>query len=164
MQKKILHLSKKLIINLPIFMDVAVDTLSNFTTLEAKKTSHEIREFDANLDGIFISASMKFKGDINGSFVLIFPREIAIITLEAILSEKVDANDFDTLKDGVGEFCNIVLGSIKTAFSKKDINITFALPQTYSSLKSIKGSIGTEKGIWVNMSLSKKPFYMFIGT
>jgi len=160
--KKNLHLEKKLILNLPLFMDTAVETLSSFTGLEAKKTSHEITEFNADLNGEFIIAMMQFKGDINGIFVLIFPKDIAIITLEKLLGEKVNKNDFDTLKDGIGEFCNIVLGSIKTACSKIDINITFALPKTYTSLKTVKGTIGENNGVWVNMVLDKMPFYMFI--
>lgn len=163
MQTKKLHLSKKLIMNLPIFMDIAVDTLASFTSLSAKKISHEIKPFDIKLDGEQIIAMMQFKGDIDGSFVLVFPKDIAILTMESLLGEKVDVNDFDTLKDGVGEFCNIIMGSIKTAFSKEHTKITFALPKTYISLKSVQGAIGEENGVWVNMLLSKMPFYMFIG-
>jgi len=105
---------------------------------------------------------MQFKGDIEGSFILIFPKGIATITMETLLNEKIDTNDYDTLKDGVGEFCNIIMGSIKTAFSKINMSITFALPKTYISLKSVQGVLGNENGIWVNMLLSEMPFYIFI--
>ncbi len=162
MGKKLLNLSKKLVLHLPIFMDIAVETLSSFTSLEAKKNKHEIKEFDTSLEGDFITAVMQFKGDIHGTFVLIVPNDIAMITIESLLDEKVDINDFDTLKDGIGEFCNIITGSIKTALSKDNINITFALPKTYMSLSTTKGVVGEEKGLWVDLELSKMPFYIFI--
>ena len=163
MATKTLNLSKKLIINLPIFMDIAVETLSSFTSLETKKISHEINFFDSNLDGEYITAMMQFKGDISGCFVLIFPKDIAVMTMESLLEEKIDSNDFDMLKDGIGEFCNIIMGSIKTAFSKEHIKITFALPKTYTSLRSVSSVLGEENGVWVNMLLSRMQFYMFIG-
>jgi len=163
MKTKTLHLSKKLIINLPVFMDIAVETLASFTSLETTKVSHEIKTFDVELEGEYITAMMQFKGDINGSFVLIFPKDIAVMTMESLLGEKIDSNDFDILKDGIGEFCNIIMGSIKTSFSKEHIKINFALPKTYISLRSVQGVLGEDNGVWVNMLLSKMPFYMFIG-
>jgi len=162
-ETKTLHLSKKLIINLPIFMESAVKTLASFTNLETKKLSHEIKKFDANLDGKHIIAIMQFSGDFDGSFILIFSNDIAILTLESLLGEKINPNDFNVLKDGVGEFCNIIMGSIKTALSKEDINIIFELPKTYISLRTVQDVILEENGVWVNMLLSKMPFYMFIG-
>ena len=163
MNKKTLHLNKKLILNLPVFMDTAVDTLTSFTSLEAKKQSHSVKEFDTGLKGDFIIATMQFKGDFDGIFILIFPNDIALLTIKSLLGEDVDENDFDTLKDGVGEFCNIIMGSIKTALSKKDISLTFTLPKTYISLASAKANLEEDTGIWVDMLLSKMPFYMFIG-
>ena len=163
METKTLHLSKKLIINLPVFMDTAVTTLKSFTDLETKKISHEIKKFDVTLEGKYIIAMMPFKGDFNGSFTLIFPNDIAMLTMESLLGEKINPNDFNMLKDGIGEFCNIIMGSIKTALSKDNIKITFELPKTYISLRSVQDTIGEDNGIWVNMLLSKMPFYMFIG-
>ena len=160
--KNSLALSKKLIVNLPVFMDTAVETLVSFTGLEAEKSAHSIKGFDTSLDVDNICAVMHFKGDLEGFFTLVFPKDIAIIALESLLGETVEENDLETLKDGVGEFCNIITGSTKTAFDKKDIKVIFDLPKTYNSLKTTQGYIGENNGVWIDMQLAGKAFYMFI--
>ena len=157
-----LALSKKLIINLPVFMDTAVETLVSFTGLKAEKSSHGIKSFDTALDRDTICAVMSFEGDMEGFFTLVFPRDIAVLAMESLLGEKVEIDDEETLMDGVGEFCNIITGGIKTVLTNKDIKITFNLPKTYASLKETDGFIGHNNGIWVDMQLAGKPFYMFI--
>ncbi|EQB39893.1 hypothetical protein M947_04750 [Sulfurimonas hongkongensis] len=160
--KNKLLLSKKLIVNLPVFMDTAVETLVSFTGLQAQKSAHSIKGFDTGIDVDNICAVMHFKGDLEGFFTLVFPKSLAIIALESLLGEKISDNDMDTLRDGVGEFCNIITGSTKTAFDKKDIKILFDLPKTYNSLKATQGHIGENNGVWIDMQLADKPFYMFI--
>jgi len=160
--KATLTLSKKLIMNLPIFMNKSAETLLSFTGLEAKKIAHSIKCFDSSLDNNSISAVMTFSGDLEGYFTLIFPRNIAVIALEALLGEKVASNDVATLKDGIGEFCNIITGAAKTEFDEKNIKVIFELPKTYTSLKDTQNYIGNNNGVWMDMQLSEKPFYMFI--
>jgi len=155
-------LSKKLIMNLPVFMNKAAETLCTFTGLDAEKKSHSISTFDTKLNTKTISAVMPFKGDLEGSFTLVFPSDIAIIALEALLGETVSEDDTDTLQDGVGEFCNIITGATKTEFDTRDIKVIFDLPKTYVSLEDTQKHIGINKGIWMNMQLSGKPFYMFV--
>ncbi len=160
--KKSLALSKKLILNLPVFMDTAVESLVSFTGLKAEKSAHGIKRFNTKLDTNIICAVMRFEGNLEGYFTLVFPTDIAAITMEALLGESVPEDDSETLKDGVGEFCNIITGSIKTAFSSKDIKIIFDLPKTYTSLKDTDSLIGQNNGVWIDMQLEGKPFYMFI--
>jgi len=160
--KPTLTLSKKLIVNLPIFMNKAAETLVSFTGLEANKVSHSIKQFDAQVDTNSVSAVMIFKGDIEGFFTLVFPKDITVTALEALFGEKVDENDTATLTDGVAEFCNIITGATKTEFDSKDIKVIFELPKTYTSLDEIEKIIGSNNGVWMDMQLSGKPFYMFI--
>ncbi|WP_372998501.1 chemotaxis protein CheX [Sulfurimonas sp.] len=160
--KNALRLSKMLISNLPVFMDTAVETLVSFTGLKAEKSAHSIKGFDTSLDVDNICAVMHFKGDLEGFFTLVFPEDIAIIALESLLGETVLLSDVETLKDGVGEFCNIITGSTKTSFANKGIKIIFDLPKTYNSLKATQSYIGENNGVWIDMQLAGKPFYMFI--
>ncbi|MGB5867826.1 MAG: chemotaxis protein CheX [Arcobacteraceae bacterium] len=160
--KSTLSLSKQLIVNLPIFMNKAVDTLVAFTGLEAHKVSHCIKHFDTNLKSNNICAVMPFSGDLEGYFTLVFPKDIAIVALEALLGETVQADDLATLKDGVGEFCNIITGSAKTEFDIKGIKVVFELPKTFESLDETQLQIGTNNGVWMDMQLSGKAFYMFV--
>jgi len=157
-----LHLSKTVVANLPIFVDTAVETLVSFTGLEAQKRSHAIKAFELSAENEMLCAVMRFKGDIEGVFVLIFTIELACLAMEAMLGEAVDAKDYTALKDGVGEFCNIITGGSKTALSKKEIRVQFDLPRTYTSLSMAQRDIGNNSGIWIDMQLASKPFYMFI--
>lgn len=157
-----LSLSKKLVENLPVFMDTAVETLVSFTGLEAKKSSHGIKRFDVSFTNNVICAVMHFNGDIEGTFVLIFPKDIALIAMESLFGEEMDANDTEAIMDGVGEFCNTITGSTKTSLSAKDIKIIFELPKKYDSIEQTVSDVGNENGIWIDMQLAGKPFYMFI--
>lgn len=160
--KPTLKLSKNLIINLPVFMDTAVETLVTFTGLKAQKLSHSITSFNSDLMSDIVCSIMKFKGDLSGSFVLVFPKETAIKALEEILGEKIKIDDIDTITDGVREFCNTITGSTKTHLSKKNVKVLFELPRSYTSLKQVRNIISDHNGIWINMQLDEKPFYMFI--
>ena len=160
--KSTLTLSKKLIINLPIFMDTAVETLVTFTGLKAEKIAHSITRFNSEIENEVICAVMHFSGDIEGFFALVFPKEIALIAMESLLGEAIEESDSDTLMDGIGEFCNIITGSAKTTFLNKEIKVVFDLPKKYISLEKTKEFIGSNSGVWIDMQLANKPFYMFI--
>lgn len=157
-----LALSKQLILNLPVFIDTAVNTLVTITGLEAQKIKHEIRPFNEKISSPVIIAAMKFKGDISGVFFLIFPRDLAVIALEAMLGESVSTDDTASIVDGVAELCNIITGSAKVIFANKQLKVLFELPKTYLSLQvALNDTLGSN-GIWIDMQLSDKPFYMFI--
>ncbi|AFL67865.1 chemotaxis protein CheX [Sulfurospirillum barnesii] len=157
-----LGLSKQLIINLPVFIDTAVNSLVTMTGLEAQKIKHEIRPFNEKIPPQTIIAAMKFKGDISGIFFLIFPKELALIALEAMLGEAVSSDDTAGIVDGVAEFCNIITGAAKVIFSNKNLKVLFELPKTYLSLQvALSDTLGSN-GVWIDMQLDEKPFYMFI--
>jgi CheY-specific phosphatase CheX len=158
----LLKLSKELIANLPLFMDTAVETLVSMTGLEAQKSSHTIRRFAQQFETQTLCAVMRFSGDIEGVFVLVFPIELACTAIEAILGEAVTADDLETLGDGVGEFCNIITGSSKALLSDKDVKVVFELPKTHHSLETTLEEIGGNNGVWIDMQLDGRPFYMFI--
>jgi CheY-specific phosphatase CheX len=155
-------LSKNLVLNLPLFIDTAVDTLETLTGLSSQKTSHVIAPFKSDINEQIISSLMRFRGDIEGSFVLVFPKTIALQAIEAMIGESIDPKDSEAISDGVAEFCNIITGSTKTHFSKKDIKVIFDLPKTYMTLATTKSAVGENSGIWIDMKLEEKPFYMFI--
>jgi CheY-specific phosphatase CheX len=157
-----LGLSKQLVLNLPVFIDTAVNSLVTITGLEAQKIKHEIRPFNEKIPSQVIIAAMKFKGDISGIFFLIFPRELALVALEAMLGESLEADDTAAIVDGVAEFCNIITGGAKVTFSNKKLKVLFELPKTYLSLQvALSDTLGSN-GVWIDMQLDEKPFYMFI--
>lgn len=155
-------LSRNLVVNLPVFTDISVEHLETLTGLKATKTAHAISFFNEDIGTDIVSAIMKFKGDIDGTFVLIFPKSVALIAIEAMLGEEIEVNDAEGINDGIAEFCNIITGGTKTALSKKDIKITYDLPKTYDTIEATKGHLPKNSGIWINMKLEDNPFYMYI--
>lgn len=159
--KQTLALSKTLVMNLPIFIDTAVSSLVTITGLEASKVKHEIRPF-ATLNQNVVVASMHFKGEISGTFFLIFPKEIALKALSSMIGEEIDNNDTKAIMDGIGEFCNIITGGVKAIFSNKKLKVLFELPKTYLTASHAINEASTSNGLWIEMVLDDKPFYMFI--
>ncbi|WP_331774503.1 chemotaxis protein CheX [Sulfurospirillum sp. 1612] len=159
----LLKLSKKLISALPFFMESAVNALETVTELSTFKSSHAVGSLEKDLKpDQYVYSIMKFRGDLEGTFVLIFPKENAWITLMAFLKETINSNDVETLKDGIGELCNIITGSTKSALSKRHINILFEIPITFTTLKQTLAEIKNDNGIIINMLLNNKPFYLFV--
>lgn len=161
---KKLTITKDLIGNIPIFMDNAVETLVTLTGLDAKKNFHTIQPLNIDLPKDIVVAMMSFRGALKGNFMLLFPRSLAILALDSMLGEEIDSGDTEYILDGVGELCNIITGNTKTSLSEKNIDVTFDLPKTFSSMQSANEHMGVGNGILVDMQLENKPFYMFIAS
>ncbi len=161
-KKKSFLLSKKLVSHLTTFTDIAVENLETMTGLKATKTSHSICSFKKEIQNDVISSIMQFRGDIDGQFVLVFPKDVALIAIEAMLGEELNENDIDGISDGIGEFCNIITGGTKTSLSKKNIKVLFDLPRTYTSINTVISALPQNNGIWIDMKLESNPFYMYI--
>lgn len=157
-----LALSRELIVNLPVFIDTAVDSLVTITGLDAQKVKHAVQAFDNRISTDVVIASMRFKGDISGTFFLIFPRSLAHKALEAMLGESVNKDDSAAILDGIAEICNIITGSAKTLFAGKKLKVLFELPKTYLTLALAVNDASSHNGVWIEMQLNSQPFYMFV--
>lgn len=161
-QKTSFTLNKNTILNLQTFIDTAVDNIDTLTSMKSKKVSHSVSEFKTDIGNDIVSSIMKFKGDLSGSFVLIFPNKLAQEAVEKMLDD--DSEDLISIRDGIGEFCNIITGNTKTKFQKKDIKVLFELPKTYTSIEATKKDLPNSKGIWIDMEIEKNPFYIYIAS
>ena len=79
-----------------------------------------------------------------------------------MLGETLEPNDTEAIIDGVSEFCNIITGASKVIFSNKNLKVLFELPKTYISPQIALGDTLGANGVWIDMQLADKPFYMFI--
>lgn len=157
-----LKLPKLLVENLPLFINTAAETLESFTGISAKKVTHGIMPFRTDIPNNFIYAIMRFKQDLQGHFILAFPRSVASKTMEGLLGEAVSEENIEELKDGVGEFCNIITGSCKTNLQKKRISINFFLPQTYDYPDGVLIVVGDTPGLWIELEFDGSPVFIFL--
>lgn len=66
-----------------------------------------------------IIAAMKFKGDISGIFFLIFPRELALVALEAMLEKALKQTIQQPLLMVLLSFAISLLAELKLPFQTK---------------------------------------------
>ncbi len=159
-----LQVSKQLIANLPLFINTSVETLMTLTQLNASKSAHGVGTMHSPISPKPYCSVMEFKGDLKGSFYLIFPKPIAIKALAALIGSEDENEEYsqEEILDGVGEFCNIITGSIKRDLQEREINVIFELPKTYTSVEESSQDYNTRQGIWIDMELEGSPFNLFI--
>lgn len=135
----------------------------SLTELNATKTDHGIGTMHSPISPTPYCAIMEFSGEFSGSFYLIFPKPIASKALAALMGEdEPEEYSKEEILDGVGEFCNIITGSIKRELQAKKLNVTFELPKTYASIQESSKDYNIKQGIWIDMQLADNPFYLFI--
>ncbi|MBB5020788.1 chemotaxis protein CheX [Desulfurispira natronophila] len=74
-----------------------------------------------------ISAVIGIAGDVHGSVVLSFPREVALKLVSAFIGEEKTSID-DDVKDAVGELVNIISGGAKKELSASGVRFKISIP------------------------------------
>ncbi len=160
-KKEVKALSKKLVKEMPVFIDATVTSIEVMTGAKSKKEGANIGELDIKDKRDFISASVGFFGDLDGIMFLFFPREIARKACILLLGE--ESKNIGEELDALSELINIITGRVKTVLiSQKSITIKNTLPRTFDKIEKAKAVIGDRKGVFVQMSFDGEPFYFFL--
>lgn len=160
-QENLKTISKKVVKEVPVFIDATVSSIELMTGSAAKKEGANIGAFEVDNDTEYIIASVGFFGDLEGILFLFFPREIAKKACTLLLGE--ESKDLSDELDALSELINIITGKVKTVLiNQKEIAIQNTLPRTFSKLENAKKLIGSRKGVLVKMSFDKEPFYFFL--
>lgn len=160
-KKGLKTISKKLVKELPIFVDSTVETIEVMTGANSEKAGATIGECHIENGDNMICSSVGFFGDIEGVLFLFFPRDIAKKACLLLLGE--DSKDLNEELDALSELINIVAGKVKAdLINKKEISIQNTLPRTYDNIKKPTSVINNRKGVFVKMLFDKEPFYFFL--
>ncbi len=82
------------------------------------------KELKLNAD---ISGVIGLGGEISGSAIISFPKEIALAVASAMLMEELSEINAD-VRDAIGEFTNIVVGNARNEIVNSGYNVTISTP------------------------------------
>ncbi len=153
-------LNKKIVSQLPYFVNAIVETLEMMTNSKAVKENALVEKLVIMDNSDLLASSIGFYGDIDGMIVLIFPRNIAKAACELLIGEETD--DEELILDALGELVNIVGGKLKTVLGDQKIAINITLPRTYNNIDDVKEVIGERKGVQVDLKFNNDHFTFFL--
>ena len=153
-------INKKIIKELPNFIDATVSTIEMMTNAKAIKEAVNVNALLIDSHDGKIASSIGFYGDIDGIVIFIFPREIAKKACELLLGEETD--DIYMILDTLAELVNIVAGKIKMLLATHSININITLPRTYSNLNDLLEIVDNKKGVQVDLAFDNDKFLFFL--
>ena len=153
-------LNKKIVTEMPNFIDATVATIEMMTNSQAVKEAVKIDQIKIPQAENKIASSIGFYGDIDGMIILIFPEGIAKTACELLIGEKTD--DKELILDTLAELVNIVGGKLKTLLSDEGINVDITLPRTYQNIESLLEIAQDKKGVQVDLNFDNDKFLFFL--
>ncbi|MDA3908421.1 MAG: chemotaxis protein CheX [Sulfurimonas sp.] len=153
-------INKKIVTELPRFIDATVATIEMMTNSQAVKQSAQVQNIDITDKTDRIASSIGYYGDIDGMIILVFPKEIAKKACELLIGERTE--DMEMILDTLAELVNIVGGKIKTLLSDEGISVNITLPRTYDNVDSLLEVIEGRKGVQVDLSFNNDKFLFFL--
>ena len=153
-------INKKIVTELPRFIDATVATIEMMTNSKAVKQAAQIQNIDIADKTGKIASSIGYYGDIDGMVILVFPKEIAKKACELLIGEETD--NMEMILDTLAELVNIVGGKIKTLLSDETISVDITLPRTYQDVDSLIEVIEGRKGVQVDLAFDNDKFLFFL--
>ncbi len=107
------------------FVASVIENLEGFTGLKAEKKKVDV--FHGDTPHMEISSIIGIIGDLSGSAVISFPKDIALKVASGMLMDEIKEINDDT-KDAIGEFSNIAFGKARNTIVDSGINIKISPP------------------------------------
>lgn len=153
-------INKQTILELPRFIDAAVETIEMMTNSKATKESADIHNIVIKDTKDKIASSIGYYGDMDGMLILVFPTDIAKKACELLIGE--EAKDEDMILDTLAELVNVVGGKIKSLLSNDNIHVDITLPRTYKNIDALLEIIKEKKGVQIDLSFDNNKFLFFL--
>jgi chemotaxis protein CheX len=75
-----------------------------------------------------ISGVMGLTGEASGAVVLSFPEDVAVKVVGRMINRELNAGIDHIVRDGVGEFVNVIAGNAKAALANTQYHFNITLP------------------------------------
>lgn len=98
---------------------------------------------------------------VDGTLIVSFPKETIFFILEKLFRRPFTEMD-RPVKEGVGEFTNIIYGVIKKNLNQAGFNFKMALPTVVLGLKHVVTSAKGDETMIVPFSIEEKPFSVML--
>ncbi|MBB5021714.1 chemotaxis protein CheX [Desulfurispira natronophila] len=107
------------------FVESTVNVLSTMTGITPQRGKLFVKQgISPTFD---ISAVIGIAGDVHGSVVISFPREVVLKLVSAFIGEEKSTID-DDVQDAVGEFVNMISGGAKKNLSAAGVRFKISIP------------------------------------
>lgn len=153
-------LTKKLVAQLPVFVNASIETITSLTGGKAQKTDYKVTTYHPTGSPNVMGSFIEFEGDITGQLILSLSKEIVQEASTMILGE--ETTDEAELLDVISEFANIIAGRTKALLSERGVTIGISLPQPCKNEEQIIQRVGNKQGIQVDLLLNGKPLILFL--
>ena len=74
----------------------------------------------------------------------------------------VEYKSKEELNDLVGEFANIIVGTVKREIQKHDLKINITLPKVFDEMQNLKNIVINRKGVEVKFYFEDEEFYFYL--
>jgi len=153
-------LTKNFIKLLPFFVNATISTIELMTGVEATKEPPKIKEVNLDFDKEYVASSIGFYGDNDGVMILVFTKELAKKISYILIGEEFESDE--ELSDMLGEFANIIVGSVKRELKKHEVNINLTLPKLFNDIENLKKLVYKRKGVEVKFYFKNEEFYFYL--
>ena len=107
------------------FVESVLNNPEQMAALKAEKLNLSVtKEAKTTLE---ISGIIGLSGSVKGSAVISFPKSIALAVASAMFIEELSELN-DDVKDGSGEFTNIVVGNARNQLVDQGLDVTMSTP------------------------------------
>ena len=158
--KKGKKITKDFILLLPYFINSTVSTIELMTGVKAKKEQPKITEVNIDTTKNYVASSIGFYGDKEGMMILILSEKLTKRISKILLG--VEYKSKEELNDLVGEFANIIVGTVKREIQKHDLKINITLPKVFDEMQNLKNIVINRKGVEVKFYFEDEEFYFYL--
>ena len=158
--KKSKKITKDFVLLLPYFVNSTISTIELMTGVKAKKEQPRITEVTIDTNKKYVASSIGFYGDKEGMMILILSENLTKRISKILLGEEYKTKE--ELNDLVGEFANIITGTVKREIEKNNLKINITLPKVFDEIENLQSIVVNRKGVEVKFYFEEEEFYFYL--
>jgi chemotaxis protein CheX len=107
------------------FIESILENIEKMTQIKAEKQQLSVSKNEAPFSDI--SGIIGLGGEVRGSAVISFPKDLALAVASAMFMEELSEIN-DEVKDAIGEFANIIVGNARNKLVNAGLQVQISTP------------------------------------